>query len=67
MQSLALSLLLALAARQAEASCAYGTHLHRRQEGAVPVNTFGYTGAIVRYPLPKRLGKMAVSLQQLTL
>jgi len=50
MQSLsfAASVLLALAARHAEASCAYGTSLHKRQEGQVPVNTFGYAGAIVR-------------------
>ncbi|CAI4219577.1 unnamed protein product [Parascedosporium putredinis] len=35
-------------ASQAMASCAHGTHLHRRQEGAVEVNQFGYTGLIVR-------------------
>ncbi|PKS12994.1 hypothetical protein jhhlp_000335 [Lomentospora prolificans] len=31
-------------ASQALASCAHGTHLHRRQEGAVEVNQFGYVG-----------------------
>ena len=46
--SLAVSLLLSLAARHGEASCAYGTSLHKRQEGQVPINTFGYAGAIVR-------------------
>lgn len=29
------------------ASCAYGTSIHPRAEGAIEVNTFGYTGEIV--------------------
>ncbi|KAK3350282.1 alpha carbonic anhydrase [Lasiosphaeria hispida] len=41
------TLLLAASAGQAVASCAYGTFLHpRAEEGAVPINTFGYTGSI---------------------
>ncbi|KAK0707258.1 alpha carbonic anhydrase [Lasiosphaeris hirsuta] len=42
------TVLLAASARQAIASCAYGTFLHPRAEegGAVPINTFGYTGSI---------------------
>jgi len=52
--SLAISLLLSVAARQGQASCAYGTSLHKRVEGQVPVNTFGYAGAIVRNPFPPR-------------
>ena len=35
------------AASVAHASCAYGTSLHPRAEGAVEINDFGYTGAIV--------------------
>ncbi|KAK0617508.1 alpha carbonic anhydrase [Immersiella caudata] len=39
-------LFLAASAREAFASCAYGTHLQPRAEGEVKVNTFGYTGQI---------------------
>jgi hypothetical protein len=38
------------AASVAHASCAYGTSLHPRAEGAVEINDFGYTGAIVSPP-----------------
>lgn len=39
------ALFLTASAGQALASCAYGTHLHRRAEnGEVPISTFGYTG-----------------------
>ena len=34
-------------ASQAMASCAHGTHLHRRAEGAVEVSNFGYIGLTV--------------------
>ncbi|EFX04499.1 carbonic anhydrase, alpha-class [Grosmannia clavigera kw1407] len=41
-------LTLCCSAVRVHASCAYGTHLHARQDedGSVPVNKFGYTGAI---------------------
>src|SRR3569833_34342 len=51
MPSLLLSiLLLAASATQAFASCAHGTSIHPRAEGAsgaIKINKFGYTGAIV--------------------
>jgi hypothetical protein len=43
------ALFLATLAREVLASCAYGTHLQPRAEGQVKVNTFGYTGQIVRF------------------
>lgn len=33
----------------AVASCAYGTTLQPRAEGAIAISEFGYTGAIVRW------------------
>lgn len=42
------ALLLLASARQAFASCAYGTFLKpRAEEGDVPISKFGYTGLIV--------------------
>lgn len=47
-QLLSLLLLGAASVSQVHASCAYGTHLQRRQEnGAVKVNNFSYKGATV--------------------
>lgn len=47
-------LMIAASVTHASASCAYGTHLSPRAEEGAPieVNTFGYTGVIVRYPHP---------------
>lgn len=44
-------LIVAASVTHASASCAYGTHLSPRAEEGAPieVNTFGYTGVIVRY------------------
>lgn len=47
-------LIVAASVTHASASCAYGTHLSPRAEEGAPikVNTFGYTGVIVRYSRP---------------
>lgn len=47
MAMLRTALVAAFAATEVAASCAYGTHLMpRAEEGEVPINTFGYSGAI---------------------
>lgn len=53
MAMLRTALVAAFAATEVAASCAYGTHLMpRAEEGEVPINTFGYSGAIVCYTSP---------------
>lgn len=42
-------LFLPVFASQVLASCAHGTHILPRAEGAIKVNTFGYTGNIVSH------------------
>ncbi|THV01079.1 carbonic anhydrase [Dendrothele bispora CBS 962.96] len=43
--SLILATLTSLALR-VSANCIYGTHLHRREEGQVPISNFGYSGNV---------------------
>lgn len=49
----------------AVASCAYGTALHPRQEGAIEIKTFGYSGAIVS-PLSHSLCVLVCMFMSLT-